>query len=112
MGRRSVADSQNYGDDPSAKELINPPAFSDMSFPEEAMSNMRTKESLIGLFERIGFTVPADVADVVFAEASQDGVVASINSFRNALNGYLDARDQGEEASWRYAKGMPTTRRK
>jgi hypothetical protein len=35
--RRSLADSQNYGDDVPAQDLINPPAFSDLSIPSDAM---------------------------------------------------------------------------
>ena len=29
--RRSLADSQNYGDDVPAQDLINPPMFSDLA---------------------------------------------------------------------------------
>lgn len=39
--RRSLADSQNYGDDVPAQELINPPAFSDLSIGPLALNEPR-----------------------------------------------------------------------
>ncbi len=51
---RSVADSQNYGDDVSAKDLVNPPAFSDMKIEASMLIQPRTRDYLFKLFNKIG----------------------------------------------------------
>lgn len=88
-GRRSLADSQNYGDDVPAQELINPPAFADLSIGPLALGELRPKEKILELFNRIGFKLDPQVADEIFYTASQGREFASINAYRNALNHYL-----------------------
>lgn len=106
--RRSLADSQNYGDDVPAQDLINPPAFSDLAIKPSAMSELRTKEKLQEVFRKIGFDVSDDiqVRDAIFDEASGGSSLASINSYRTALNKYLIAKEMGEESLWRREHGL------
>jgi len=87
--RRSLADSQNYGDDVPAQDLINPPAFSDLAIGPTIMQERKTKEKLLELFARIGYTFNADTADRLFQEASGGASTATINSFRTVLNEFL-----------------------
>lgn len=103
-GSRSCADTQNYGDDPSAKELIRPPPFSDMNFSPEVMFTPCSKERLVGLMDRIGFTAPEEVNDYAFAKAAQlrgFGDRATFSDFRDILNTYFDAVETGRENIWR-----------
>ena len=41
--KRSVSDSQNYGDDVPAQDLINPPAFSELSIDAMAFADRKNK---------------------------------------------------------------------
>lgn len=87
--RRSLADSQNYGDDVPAQDLINPPAFSDLSIGPFVMEELKSKEKLGELFARIGYQIDNETLDFVFAQAAQGRSETSINSFRQALNAYI-----------------------
>jgi len=88
-GRRSLADAQNYGDDVPAQELINPPAFADLSIGPLVMDEPRPKAKILELFARIGFRLDADTAEAIFYQASGGREVCTINAFRNALNDYI-----------------------
>ena len=106
MGRKSLADSQNYGNDPTARDLINPPAFAELNLPEDSTTRQRSKENLLEVFARIGYTLDRVVADCIFNEASGGSRSASITEFRIALNGYLDALEAGDIEDWRRARGV------
>lgn len=110
VGRRSVADSQNYGDDPTAKELIAPPEYASLLVDESAMGQQRNFDKMMKLFKSIGYDIPSDVADTVFAEASaKSGCaegMASIECFRTLLNDYLEACETGYEGQWRESRGL------
>ena len=98
--RRSLADSQNYGDDVPAQDLINPPAFSDLSIAPTAMAELRPKAKILSIFEKIGFAVSPEVSDIVFREASNGEEYCSINAYRSSLNYYLIAVESGAADEW------------
>lgn len=87
--RRSLADSQNYGDDVPAQNLINPPAFADMAIGPFAFAEERPKEKIYEMFHRIGFQFSDAIFDEIFAAASRNSSRCSINDFRAALNDYI-----------------------
>ena len=89
IARRSLADSQNYGDDATAQDLINPKPFSDLSIGPLAMDEPRSKDKLLSLFARIGHNLSRDEGDYIFDIAARGADRASVNEFRNALNDYL-----------------------
>ncbi len=84
-----MADSQNYGDDLPAQDLITPPAFADMSIGPLAMSEPRSKERIMQLFSRVGYNLDPHVAEDLFYRASGGREETSINAFRNVLNDYI-----------------------
>ena len=84
-----MADSQNYGDDLPAQDLINPPAFSDMSIGPLAMNELRPKERILQLFRRIGYDVDERVLQDLFYQASSGREETTINNFRNVFNDYI-----------------------
>ena len=107
-GRRSVADAQNYGDDVPARDLIHPPAFSDLAMAPDSMKIQRTKEKVIDVFNKIGYDfIDSRVSDVLFDRAAKGGSTTSINAYRNVLNDYLDSIETGHEDEWRAANGIP-----
>jgi len=89
VNKRSIADSQNYGDDVPAQDLINPPAFSDLAIGPLSMNDMRPKEKVYELFNRIGYSLDMELADQIFAAVSPDGENCTINDFRDALNDFI-----------------------
>jgi hypothetical protein len=106
--KRSVSDSQNYGDDVPAADLISPPAFSDMAIDAMAMSELRDKDTMRKLFEKIGCVLEDDVFEALFAEAARGRGASSvtINDFRESLNDYLEAVELQHEAQWRMERGI------
>lgn len=93
ISRRSLADSQNYGDDVPAQDLVNPPAFADLSIGPMVMDEMRPKHKILELFRRIGFELDERTADHVFYKASRGGEHTTINAFRSAFNDYIIKQD-------------------
>lgn len=84
-----MADSQNYGDDVAAKDLVNPRPFADLAVAPDAMDEMRPKQKILELFARIGYNLDHNLADKLFYQASRGEEYTSINSFQNVLNQYL-----------------------
>jgi hypothetical protein len=84
-----VADSQNYGDDVPAQDLVNPPAFSDMSISPYAMAELRPRQQIYDVFHRIGFQFNDKIFDQIYERASGGASYCTINNFRNALNDFI-----------------------
>ncbi len=106
---RSIADSQNYGDDVPAQDLINPPAFSDISLSPHAMNEQRPKAKILATFKAIGYDqFDGQILEVIWNVASQGFPpgYSSINMFRNALNHYLNAVEMGNESYWLHANAV------
>lgn len=72
-----------------AQNLINPPAFADMSIGPYAMAELRPKNKIYELFHRTGFQFSDRVFDEIFEAASNGSSSCSINDFRSALNDYM-----------------------
>jgi EF-hand domain-containing family member B len=87
--KRSIADSQNYGDDVPAQDLINPPAFSDLAIGPMSLSELRDKTQMLQLFARIGYELNDALGSHLFSIAAQGGDYATINEFRNVLNDFI-----------------------
>lgn len=106
INSRSCANNQNYGDEATASELINPQPFADMRISEKSMFENRSKAALFTFFEKIGSSADTDVMEVCFKLASRDGDGATIQDFRGYLNEYFDACDTGDETQWRTYYGI------
>lgn len=111
--RRSIADSQNYGDDVPACDLINPKPFSGArdSVPANSLDMPRGKDKVIATFAKIGYDLLPAVAEAIFGEAATNefgpgAEACSLNAFRGALNGYLQAVDNRREGQWMAARGL------
>ncbi len=97
-----MADSQNYGDDVPAQDLINPPAFSDLSIAHDAMNELKNKSKIVMCFQKIGYNLDNDIMDIIFNISSRNfpNGFSTINAFRDVLNDYLDSVESGEETAW------------
>ena len=104
--KRSVSDSQNYGDDVPAQDLISPPAFSDMALEPTTFQSMKGPNEIRNLFEKININLEDSVFNAIFEDARPQIGKVSINAFRSALNEYLDACEQEKEGEWRAERGI------
>lgn len=104
--KKSMADSQNFGHDPSAKELISPPSFSDLSISATAFYKPMQKEKIIKLFEAINVCLAHDLWDFIYdLVPKSDEYLCSVHDFRVILNDYLYAKETGHETEWLAANG-------
>lgn len=88
----SLSDGQNYGEDITARDLINPLAFSNMSIDPLAMSRFYGRDKMKELFGRIGYDLSDELFDYLFRQAleKENSIDScSINTFRDVLNDYL-----------------------
>jgi len=54
--KKSVADHQNYGDEPDAVDLLFPSTFTEFGITEQDFSTLRDRESIKALFSSIGYS--------------------------------------------------------
>merc|ERR1712205_182617 len=105
--KRSVSDSQNYGDDVPAQDLISPPAFSDMALEPTAFMATKGPSEIRSLFSKININLEDEVFEALWNDSRPQGGMTSLNAFRGALNEYLDQVEMGGEAKWRAERGVP-----
>jgi EF-hand domain-containing family member B len=106
--RRSIADAQNYGDDATSKELLYPEEFASSGVRDDEFATPRDRTFVRSLFEKIGYQLQDAHFAMVWKHASLGGKYTphgcvSIAEFRDALNDYLEAEDNGPAAldTWR-----------
>ena len=80
---RSVADSQNYGDDPTGKELLYPSALSQMGIDDDEFTNLRDKDDIFSLFRATGAQL-GDREHKLYDDVAEGGL-CSIATFHKAL---------------------------
>jgi len=100
LGRRSMADPQNYGDDPAVKDLVNPPDFADMSIDASYFYKPLSRDRILRLFENIGYSLPNDVSSRIFEVACRGRDVCSVNDFKAVLNEYIYACENNAGQEW------------
>ena len=69
--RKSVADSQNYGDEPDAVELLFPKSYPEFGITEEDFNQPRSKEEIKAIFENIGYKYKIGKFNAMFSRAQQ-----------------------------------------
>jgi len=85
---RSVADSQNYGDDPTGKELLYPSTLSQMGIDDDEFTNLRDKADIWALFKATGATL-GDREHKLYDDVSVNGE-CSIATFHKALVAHME----------------------
>ena len=89
-----------------AQDLINPPAFSDLSIGTTAMNELRPHNTIIKTFQRIGYDLDSDVMEAIYRQAAGVSPMCSVNAYRDALNVYLNAVELNQENEWREYHGI------
>lgn len=88
--RKSMADYQNYGDEPEAIDLLYPATFTECGVSEFDFQLPRSKDQIKALFEKIGYNYKVGKFNCIFNRAkemcdSQDDLV-SVRAFMMAVN--------------------------
>lgn len=96
----------NYGDDVSARELISPEDFSNMSIDPSAFHTPMSREKILKIFQAIGHELPSDVAAFIYDVASQGQGGCSIHQFRVVMNDYIYSQEIGSADEWLSANGF------
>ncbi|CAN0502057.1 unnamed protein product, partial [Ectocarpus sp. 12 AP-2014] len=99
--QRSVADTQNYGDDSSARYLVNPSQFSQFGIEDSEFFVYRGKVELRTLFESIGQSFSAEVFQSIWENAVGSEQYEVINweetctivDFQRALNDFFHRQE-------------------
>ncbi|KAF1320964.1 hypothetical protein FI667_g12189, partial [Globisporangium splendens] len=112
--KRSIADGQNYGDDCNAKELLYPEEFASSSIQDDEFVQPRDRKQLRDLFEKIGYTLPDNIFTLIWIDATTFGKYtprgyASVAEFRDALNNYLEADENGQSALQEWKDRLAST---
>jgi len=88
--KKSVADYQNYGDEPEAVDLLFPSNYSELGIQENDFRSLRSRDEIRALFEKIGFTYKIGKFNAMynrakeFAESTDDRV--SVRHFQMAIS--------------------------
>jgi len=67
--KRSVADHQNYGDEPDAVNLLFPSTFTELGISDYDFSALRSREEIKELFSRIGYSYKVGKFNAMFNRA-------------------------------------------
>ena len=82
--KRSVADTQSYGDDVNANYLLRPTLFSSFGLEEDEFVKPRSKDYLKRLFNSCGLNMEDHTFEEIYSQVSEGKNVASIESFQIA----------------------------
>jgi len=86
---KSMADNANYGNEPSAFELLNPERFHHMGVSRKDFEAFRPKEEIKNLFANIGYQYKPGKFEGIFMRAQElcgnEGDFVSIKSFIQAV---------------------------
>ena len=105
----SIATTTDFGDGPSAAQLLFPGPYAGNGIVESDFIAPRPRAFLRGMFARIGYEMSDAEFEAIFGEAAGRAVTpagcVSVQEFRDALNELLAAREAGEEPAW-FARAM------
>lgn len=81
--KKSIADHQNYGNEPGAVDLLFPTTFMEFGVTEEDFNAAREKEEIKVIFENIGFKYKIGKFNAIFARAQE--YVCGISHFIESI---------------------------
>lgn len=91
---RSVADYNNYGDEPEAVDLMYPATAAELGISEADFQQLRERDTIRALFEKIGHSFKQGKFNALYNKAkeivgAQDDRV-SVRSFLQAVQVFQD----------------------
>lgn len=93
---RSVADYQNYGDEPEAVDLMYPATAAEIGISENDFQLLRDRETVRRLFESIGMTFKQGKFNAIYNKAKE---ICDSKDDRVSVRSFLQAQQvfQGVE---------------
>jgi len=85
---RSVADYQNYGDEPEAVDLMYPATATEMGISEADFQQMRNRDTIRVLFEKIGYSFKQGKFNAMYNKARE---CCSATDDRVSVRAFLQA---------------------
>lgn len=101
--RRSLNDSQNYGDDTNASKLLYPSRFTHIGVDDTDFTVPRSKDELRTIFENIGEKHSEEEFQRCHERAVQIYGInneTSLEGFRKVVNELKDAQDRHQKPHW------------
>mmetsp|Transcript_8529 Transcript_8529/g.10787 ORF Transcript_8529/g.10787 Transcript_8529/m.10787 type:complete len:282 (-) Transcript_8529:361-1206(-) len=101
--RRSLSDSQNYGDDTNASKLLYPSRFTHIGVDDVDFASPQSRNEIRMLFASTGQTFSDEDFRKLFDRAaivSGFNNQASVDAMRNVINEKLNAADYGTVPKW------------
>jgi hypothetical protein len=68
---KSVADYQNYGDEPEAVDLLFPSNYQEKGVSEHDFKSLRSRDEIKSLFEKIGFSYKQGKFNAMYNRAKE-----------------------------------------
>lgn len=101
----SVATTTDFGDGPSAAQLLFPGPYAGNGIGESDFTAPRPRAFLRSMFARVGYAMSDAEFEAIYARAAEHGAVTprgavSVQEFRDALNEVMAGRDAEEEPRW------------
>lgn len=90
---RSVANTKNYGNEPTAGQLLTPPKCVDLGVKEEHLLALRSRDEMLQLLNEAGISMDGEEFEVVFCgAAAMDGAVGPLDELQCSLDSLLKVR--------------------
>jgi len=101
----SVATTTDFGDGPSAAQLLFPGPYAGNGISEDDFMMPRSRSWLRNMFNKIGYAMSDAEFEVFYHRAATYGKITPLGAvcvqeFREVVNEVLSARDAGEEPVW------------
>jgi hypothetical protein len=84
--RKSMADYQNYGDEPEAIDLLYPATFSECGVSEYDFQVPRTRDQIKAMFEKIGYNYKVGKFNRAKEMCESQNDMVSTRAFMMAVN--------------------------
>ena len=68
---KSVADHQNYGDEPEVIDVLFPATFNEFGISEQDFERPRSRDEIKKLFEKIGYSYKVGKFNAIFNRAKE-----------------------------------------
>lgn len=92
--KKSMADHQNYGDEPDAVDLLFPTTFTELGISEYDFSALRPREAIKELFSKIGYSYKIGKFNAMFNRARElDNTTTDMCSVRSFMKIVEDMND-------------------
>lgn len=88
-----MANTKNYGNEPSARQLLTPPKCVDLGVKEEHLLALISRPELHQLLDEAGISMEAEEFEAIFCSAAEvDGAVGQLEDLQCSLESFIKVR--------------------